>query len=98
MGTKSASVRLAIQFQLILLVYLLSTGPMYWRIHAAYNFRGSPFVAQLYYPVVKGCEASETFSDVLDWYAGLWVYGDLDERELPPICRDPAVQTADARP
>lgn len=92
---RSSWARLLIEFELILLVYVLSIGPMYWKIHEAYNVgSGSPFIARMYYPLVKASEWSDTVSDVLDWYVGLWIFGEFDNRSLPPLHDEPAMHTA----
>ena len=67
--------RIAIQLACLFAVYVLSTGPMYWRIFEAYYLNGSPFIAQLYYPLVIACEMSDTVNGFFNWYIGLWVLG-----------------------
>lgn len=58
----------------VLMIYALSTGPMYWAIFEAFRDNGSMFLARLYYPIVLACERSETIGNWFDWYVGLWVY------------------------
>lgn len=61
-------------FVILLLLYVLSTGPMYWLIHRAYfNVGGARFIAAFYYPIAWLCEF-EPVSRWFDWYIGLWVY------------------------
>ena len=57
-----------------LLIYVLSTGPMYWLVYEAFNASGSTFLAKLYYPIALACEASDTICTWFDWYVGLWVF------------------------
>lgn len=57
-----------------LLVYVLSTGPMYWAVYEAFNASGSTFLAKLYFPIALACEKSEVVCDWFDWYVGLWVF------------------------
>lgn len=54
-------------------LYVLSTGPFYWKIYAAYRLDGSPYLASLYLPLVLLSEASDMFARWMDWYIGLWV-------------------------
>lgn len=67
-------VRVYCRTLVVLMLYVLSTGPMYWAIYEAYRANGSIFLAKLYYPIVLACESSETISTWFDWYVGLWVY------------------------
>ena len=59
---------------IFLILYILSTGPMYWLIYGAFNASGSTFLAKMYYPIALLCEMSETVCNWFDWYVGLWVY------------------------
>ena len=59
---------------LVLLLYVLSTGPMYWTIYEAFHDNGSTFLAKLYFPIVLACQLSDTISNWFEWYIGLWVY------------------------
>jgi hypothetical protein len=59
---------------IVLMVYVLSTGPMYWAIYEAFNTNGHSFLARLYYPIVLACQLSDTICAWFDWYVGLWVY------------------------
>ena len=54
-------------------LYVLSAGPMYWTAYEAYHADGSPFIAQLYYPLVKASEI-EPIGRVVNWYVGLWIF------------------------
>jgi len=66
--------RIYCRVMIALLVYVLSTGPMYWAVYEAFNASGSTFLAKLYYPIALACEKSEVVCDWLDWYVGLWVF------------------------
>lgn len=74
--------RLVLQLLFLMVLYVASTGPMYWSCYEAYNMNGSRYVAQLYWPVVQACEY-KPIGDFLDWYVGLWILG--------PDDADPAV-------
>ena len=65
--------RLLVQLAVLFVLYVLSTGPMYWWIFEAYYLGGSQFLAQLYYPLVIACEMSDTIGAFFEWYVGLWV-------------------------
>ena len=57
-----------------LLIYVLSTGPMYWPIYEAYNIGGRSIdrlVYILYYPIVLLCE-NEWIAGWFEWYVGMW--------------------------
>ena len=58
---------------LILLLYVLSTGPMYWRIYEAYNLNTSSLLQRIYLPIVLLCESSDTVNSWFNWYVGLWI-------------------------
>lgn len=65
--------RILLQLVLVLVVYVLSVGPMYWKIYEAYYLNGSPFIAQFYLPLILLYEHSEIARAVLNWYIGLWI-------------------------
>ncbi|MFQ5733316.1 MAG: hypothetical protein ACE5KM_15350 [Planctomycetaceae bacterium] len=57
----------------LLLLYILSAGPMYWRIHEAFQpgrFRG--FVYYFYYPLVWANNI-DYVSNFFDWYLDFWI-------------------------
>lgn len=56
----------------LLILYVLSTGPLYWEIYEAFHANGSPWLAAFYYPVVLACQF-EPVSDWFNWYVGLWI-------------------------
>jgi hypothetical protein len=58
---------------IVLMVYVLSTGPLYWAIYEGFTDNGSYFLARLYYPLVVACKHSEVVCNWFDWYVGLWV-------------------------
>ena len=59
---------------IILILYVLSTGPMYWMVYEAFRANGSVFLAKLYLPIVFACQYSDAICGWFDWYVGLWVY------------------------
>jgi hypothetical protein len=66
--------RIYCRVMIVLMLYVLSTGPMYWAIFEAFNTSGSSFLAKLYYPIALACQHSDTICNWFDWYVGLWVY------------------------
>jgi hypothetical protein len=56
----------------LLLAYILSVGPLYWQIHAAYCVRGSSFLYYVYYPIVLANEIPYV-RNFYDWYLQFWV-------------------------
>ncbi len=59
---------------IVLILYVLSTGPMYWLVYEAFRANGSVFLAKLYLPIVFACQYSDVICGWFDWYVGLWVY------------------------
>jgi len=56
----------------LLILYILSVGPLYWKIHEAYHLEGSRFLFYFYYPLVWAAEI-DYVSNFLDWYIELWI-------------------------
>ncbi|WP_166824386.1 hypothetical protein [Thalassoroseus pseudoceratinae] len=59
---------------IVFLLYVLSTGPMYWPIYEAYNIGGRSIdrlIYFLYYPIVLLCEF-DWIAGWFEWYVGLW--------------------------
>ena len=57
----------------LLLAYILSVGPMYWKIHEAYQISETKgFVYRFYYPIVLANEI-EYVSNFFDWYLEFWI-------------------------
>lgn len=56
----------------LLILYVLSIGPMYWVIYEAYNLEGSQFVRAFYYPLVIASEVP-FIAKFLDWYLSFWI-------------------------
>lgn len=54
------------------LLYVLSVGPLYWEIYAAYVLNESPFLQRFYLPLVKASEI-DYVSNFLNWYISLWL-------------------------
>jgi hypothetical protein len=75
-GTDPAwPVRLYNRGLLLLLVYVLSTGPAYWLVYDAQNISGSlghKLVYYLYLPIIIACEF-EPIAVWFNWYVSLWV-------------------------
>lgn len=64
--------RLYCRLLVALVLYVLSTGPMYWTCYEAYYLHGSEYVAKLYLPIVLACE-NEYIADWFTWYVELWI-------------------------
>jgi hypothetical protein len=56
----------------LLLAYILSAGPLYWQIQAAYCAHGSLFLYYFYYPLVLANEI-EYVRNFFDWYLQFWI-------------------------
>ena len=69
-------IRFLYTFPYLLILYVLSTGPLYWQIYDAYQPDGSVFLRGLYYPVILACESSDYVSNFFHWYAMLWAFPD----------------------
>jgi hypothetical protein len=54
-------------------LYVLSAGPLYWKIFGAFNVEEGSYVAALYLPLVWLSGESDLFARWMDWYIGLWV-------------------------
>ena len=54
------------------LLYVLSVGPLYWEIYAAYVLNQSPFLQWFYLPLVKASEI-DYVSNFLNWYISFWL-------------------------
>lgn len=57
---------------ILFLMYILSTGPMYWYVYEAYNMGGSSFLANFYGPIALMCQV-DWIANWFDWYIGLWI-------------------------
>jgi hypothetical protein len=56
----------------LLFLYVLSIGPMYWHIYEAFFLERRPLIGVFYLPLIVASEI-EFIGDWLDWYVGLWV-------------------------
>ncbi len=65
--------RIYIRVSVVLMLYVLSTGPMYWAIYESYRLGGSQFLWYLYYPIAVACE-NDAICRWFDWYVGLWIF------------------------
>ena len=54
------------------MLYILSTGLMYWYCFSAYYLNGSEYLTKLYFPIVWACEI-DIVNDFFNWYIGLWI-------------------------
>lgn len=58
---------------LLLGIYVLSIGPMYWKWYAAHYADGSETLARFYEPLVIMARLIPPFGRWMDWYVGLWI-------------------------
>lgn len=65
--------RVYIRVMVILTLYVLSIGPLYWYWHASRYANGDPFFAKLYFPLEILCALWPGFGDWIDWYVNLWI-------------------------
>ena len=73
-GFRDLLVRIYCRVLIVMMLYILSTGPMYWILYEAFRANGSTFLAKLYLPIVAVCQHNDTICGWFDWYVGLWVY------------------------
>ena len=74
-------VRLPIYLFVLLVMYVGSIGPMYWRWYESYAMydsheealQQSDEVTLFYLPLLYACRQSKTLSDYVNWYIDLWV-------------------------
>ncbi len=58
---------------LLLSIYVLSIGPMYWQWYDGKFVTGSPIIAAFYEPLVIAASYMSPFGEWLDWYINLWI-------------------------
>ncbi|MBM83291.1 MAG: hypothetical protein CMJ78_22245 [Planctomycetaceae bacterium] len=58
---------------LMLVLYFLSSGPMYWHWYESQNMGGSRFVNLLYRPLSIACEIPFV-GDIVDNYVQWWIH------------------------
>jgi hypothetical protein len=58
---------------LLLGIYVLSFGPMYWHWYGGRFAGGSQIVAAFYEPIVVIATFVPWFGEWMDWYVGLWI-------------------------
>lgn len=71
---KSNWVRTTYIVPYVLVVYVLSAGPLYWQIYDSFQPEGSAFLRGVYYPIVFACENNDYVSNFFHWYAQLWAF------------------------
>lgn len=73
--------RLPVYLVVVLTLYVLSIGPMYWYWYESYAVYDSHEqavdhannVSLFYLPLVYACEKSRHVSDYVNWYLDFWV-------------------------
>ncbi len=58
---------------LLLALYVLSIGPMYWHWYNGKFVTGSKVVAAFYEPLFIAANLIGPFGEWLDWYVELWI-------------------------
>lgn len=58
---------------LLLAVYVLSIGPMYWHWYGARFAGGSILLAAFYEPLIFIAQLFPAFGRWMDWYVSLWI-------------------------
>jgi len=57
----------------MLAIYVLSIGPLYWQWYGARFAGESPWLAAFYEPLVIVAQLIPPFGRWMDWYVGLWI-------------------------
>ena len=74
---RRSSISIALNVTAILLLYVLSTGPVF-RIYTmtglAYDHPVAVTLMSFYYPVLLLCESSDAINSVVSWYLDLWFF------------------------
>ncbi|QDU43624.1 hypothetical protein Mal52_21000 [Symmachiella dynata] len=71
---KKLLVRLATRVLILLVAYVLSIGPMYWKWEDAMMTGDNDTLLIFYMPLMVASELSETFRTLINGYIELWVY------------------------
>jgi hypothetical protein len=58
---------------LLIGLYVLSIGPMYWHWYGGRFAGGSQLVAAFYEPIFIMATLVPWFGEWMDWYVGLWI-------------------------
>lgn len=66
------AVRVYTRVVVILVIYVLSIGPMYWSWYESRYLNGDPFLAKLYYPLEVICHKLPWLGSWVDWYVDQW--------------------------
>ena len=61
------------RYLFLLLLYVLSIGPMYWKWFEALYAEGSSFIIAFYYPLWLLAGAIPWLGHFLNWYVRLWI-------------------------
>ena len=64
--------RFALQTAILLVLYVLSIGPMFWYWFEAIHGDGSKYIAAFYTPLLYACEI-DPIRDFVNWYIDLWI-------------------------
>jgi hypothetical protein len=66
--------RMLIRLSVLLALYVLSIGPLYWKWYGAKVGLGSPLFLLLYRPLELFARWFAPLGHFLNWYIGLWIY------------------------
>ncbi len=58
---------------ILLCIYTLSVGPMYWDWLAGRQAKGNPYIAAFYEPLRIAGELFPPFGEWLNWYIRFWI-------------------------
>ena len=58
---------------IMMVLYVLSIGPMYWQWVESMYLQGNPAVARFYYPLLVLCKLIPPLGHLVNWYLSFWV-------------------------
>lgn len=61
------------RYAVLLLLYVLSIGPMFWTWYGALYSEGSSWIVGFYYPLWLLAGAIPWLGHFLNWYVRLWI-------------------------
>lgn len=56
----------------LIVLYVLSIGPLFWVWHEAYYMDGNKWIVLFYMPLLLACEI-DPVGELVNWYIGLWI-------------------------
>ncbi|MBD3676609.1 MAG: hypothetical protein HUJ26_24115 [Planctomycetaceae bacterium] len=58
---------------ILMMIYVLSIGPMYWQWVDSMYLQGPPAVARFYYPLLVLCDLIPPLGKLVNWYLSFWI-------------------------